>query len=290
MLPGFRFLFATVVLSVSVLVFGLGAAALLRAAHEEFVSLPSWRLSQQPLLAPQFEMSGPTLAMLRMEAPAPKSLVESTRPQAPYLNALIPDAPRPEPARRDAVRFQPETGPVETAPANDAIAPKDEAATLQAGQSPPAATPPAEAVANLNAQASIDAPAADTPAGEARSETVAAESNSSEASPAEANAETNSAAAKPADSRPPESKQAAAKPPETEASEPMSPEAISVLVRSSEATAADTLPKSSVKKATRPSTRAITRRRLALARARAEARAKAAEQLRQQNAFPLFGG
>jgi len=41
MLPGLRFLFAAIVLSMSVLVFGLGAAALLRAAHEEFVSVPS---------------------------------------------------------------------------------------------------------------------------------------------------------------------------------------------------------------------------------------------------------
>ena len=44
MLPGFRFLFAAIVLSMSVLVFGLGAAALLRAAHEEFASsAPLWR-------------------------------------------------------------------------------------------------------------------------------------------------------------------------------------------------------------------------------------------------------
>ena len=34
MLPGFRFRFAAVFLSMSVLVFGVGAAALLRAAHE----------------------------------------------------------------------------------------------------------------------------------------------------------------------------------------------------------------------------------------------------------------
>jgi len=31
MLPGFRFLFAAIVLSISMLIFGLGAAALLRA-------------------------------------------------------------------------------------------------------------------------------------------------------------------------------------------------------------------------------------------------------------------
>ena len=40
MLPGFRFLFAAIVLSMSILVFGLGAAALLRAAHEEFAANP----------------------------------------------------------------------------------------------------------------------------------------------------------------------------------------------------------------------------------------------------------
>jgi len=34
MLPGFRFLFAAIVLSMSVLIFGFGAAALLRTAHE----------------------------------------------------------------------------------------------------------------------------------------------------------------------------------------------------------------------------------------------------------------
>ena len=43
MLPGFRFLFAAVVLTTSMLIFGLGVAALLRAAHEEFASIPSRR-------------------------------------------------------------------------------------------------------------------------------------------------------------------------------------------------------------------------------------------------------
>ena len=43
MLPGFRFLFGAIVLSISVLVFGFGAAALLRTAHEEFASAPAWR-------------------------------------------------------------------------------------------------------------------------------------------------------------------------------------------------------------------------------------------------------
>lgn len=79
MLPGFRILFATTVLAISILVFGLGAAALLRAAHEEFASLPSWRLAQQPVLTPftpqvpRLETT-PVLAMLRIEAPGTKPL------------------------------------------------------------------------------------------------------------------------------------------------------------------------------------------------------------------------
>ena len=51
MLPGFRFLFAAIVLSMSVLVFGLGAAALLRAAHEEFASNSSLRVAPEPKFA-----------------------------------------------------------------------------------------------------------------------------------------------------------------------------------------------------------------------------------------------
>ncbi|MGJ4943256.1 hypothetical protein ACQR1W_21950 [Bradyrhizobium sp. HKCCYLS1011] len=43
MLPGFRFLFGAIVFSLSILVFGLGAAALLRAAHEQFASNTTWR-------------------------------------------------------------------------------------------------------------------------------------------------------------------------------------------------------------------------------------------------------
>ena len=51
MLPGFRFLFAAIVLSMSILVFGLGAAALLRAAHEQFASNPSWRAAPEAMFA-----------------------------------------------------------------------------------------------------------------------------------------------------------------------------------------------------------------------------------------------
>src|SRR5882724_12974110 len=70
MLPGFRFLFAAIMLSMSVLVFGLGAAALLRAAHEEVASNPSWRAAPEMTFAPQPEASRPVLAMLRVDMPA----------------------------------------------------------------------------------------------------------------------------------------------------------------------------------------------------------------------------
>jgi cytoskeletal protein RodZ len=70
MLPGFRFLFAAVLLTVSLVVFGLGAAALLRSAHQEFATIPTRRAAPTVFAQPPVE-APPTLAMLRVEAPAP---------------------------------------------------------------------------------------------------------------------------------------------------------------------------------------------------------------------------
>ncbi len=281
MLPGFRFLFATVVLAVSVLVFGVGAAALLRAAHEEFASLPSWRLAQQPLLAPQFELSLPTLAMLRIEAPAPKSMVETTRPQPTRPDALRLDAIRLNAMRPHAMRDIPDPRPIEAATLND------DGATAHAEPSPPGIAPSAEIVAGLNAQASIETPAAaKTPIEEAHSEANPTEANASESNTVEAKAAESKPDSIQPEARQPETKQTAAISLETEASEPTSPETISALVRSSEATAADPLPNPVVKKATRPSARAIARRRLAIARARAAAREHPRVPLQQQGHNP----
>ena len=58
MLPGFRFLFAAIVLSMSIMVFGVGAASLFRAAHEEFASNPSWRPSPETSFTQQSEATG----------------------------------------------------------------------------------------------------------------------------------------------------------------------------------------------------------------------------------------
>jgi hypothetical protein len=86
MLPGFRFLLAAIVLSTSMLVFGLGAAALLRAAHEQFASNPSWHTAPEATFTQQAEAVIPVLAMLHAEPtpaePAP-AVPARTEPKAP---------------------------------------------------------------------------------------------------------------------------------------------------------------------------------------------------------------
>ena len=72
MLPGFRFLFTAILLSMSVLIFGLGAAALLRSAHEEFVNLPTRRATPEPMFARLRDDPAPTLALLRVDPVAEK--------------------------------------------------------------------------------------------------------------------------------------------------------------------------------------------------------------------------
>ena len=90
MLPGFRFLLAAIVLSISILIFGLGAAALLRAAHEEFASIPTRRVTPEPVFAQQAEPPAPTLALLRVEPAAPQD-------SAARCAAVRVPAPEPEP-------------------------------------------------------------------------------------------------------------------------------------------------------------------------------------------------
>jgi hypothetical protein len=86
MLPGFRFLLAAIVLCISILVFGLGAAALLRAAHEEFAQNPSWRAAPEPRFAQAEETSRPVLAMLRIEPVAADAKTVTDVP----ANAIAP--------------------------------------------------------------------------------------------------------------------------------------------------------------------------------------------------------
>ena len=91
MLPGFRFLFAAVLMSVSILVFGLGAAALLRAAHQEFASDASWGLEPETLVARQNETPQPVLALFQVQTsvakqqPAEQKVKDSKAIRAPVV-------------------------------------------------------------------------------------------------------------------------------------------------------------------------------------------------------------
>jgi hypothetical protein len=96
MLPGFRFLFGAIVLSVSVLIFGVGAAALLRAAHEEFASNPTWRAPAEPMFA-QREATRPTLSVLQVNPPTSAAPVSTAGPadsaDAPAADRSVPTGP-----------------------------------------------------------------------------------------------------------------------------------------------------------------------------------------------------
>src|SRR5215510_3153382 len=91
MLPGFRFLLTAIVLSMSVLIFGLGAAALLRAAHEEVASVPTRRVMAEPVFAQQLEAPQSTLALLRVEPVMPEKAPDTSA-------ATLPPEPAPEAA------------------------------------------------------------------------------------------------------------------------------------------------------------------------------------------------
>jgi hypothetical protein len=183
MLPGFRFLFAAIVLSISVLVFGLGAAALLRAAHEEFASAPGWRVAPEPKFARQIEAPAeapkeepmPVLATLRVEPEPTQPAAADSIPAAeasaePPVIAPMPDQPENIAALESQDKSPPEAAVPEIpapeisvqseAPAADAPAPapaeETRIATLEQAL-PPAVEPVAPAP-----EPAIVPPAADT--------------------------------------------------------------------------------------------------------------------------------
>jgi outer membrane biosynthesis protein TonB len=133
MLPGFRFLFAAIVLSMSILVFGLGAAALLRAAHEDFASTPSWRASPEPVFAQQPETTTPVLAMLHVDPPAAEA------------KALDPIATAATPAEQPATSAKPAESEVTEKPAEPEVPAKlDETAVAASPAEPKVTAAPAE--------------------------------------------------------------------------------------------------------------------------------------------------
>lgn len=148
MLPGFRSLFVAIVLAISMLIFGLGAAALLRATHEEFASLP---LKQTPEVTFGSKETEPALAVLKIDTPAAEPATpESSQGETQSTEATSPDA-RPEP----------EAG----APATDApAAPADSGAP--AAFPPPSGSVPAMADTTPPANAAAPEPSEPAPSGE----------------------------------------------------------------------------------------------------------------------------
>jgi hypothetical protein len=117
MLPGFRFLFTAIMLSMSLLMFGLGAAALLRAAHEEFSSNPSWRATPEVMFAQPAETT--KLAMLRVDLPAAETMQED----APATTAPVEQVAIPSEEPEPIAALKPEgSPPAETAKAETARA------------------------------------------------------------------------------------------------------------------------------------------------------------------------
>lgn len=156
MLPGFRFLLAAILLSASVLVFGLGAASLLRASHEQYVSNPSWRNGPQEQVFAQ--APEPVLAALRVEPVAPVA-----DEAAPAMQDLIPSNQIPSiglpavatgPEQMAAVTLesnaQPEPQVAALAPPAETAPPvTEEAAKIEAASPAPADTlTPADAAAS----------------------------------------------------------------------------------------------------------------------------------------------
>jgi hypothetical protein len=165
MLPGFRFLFTAIVLSMSILVFGLGAAALLRAAHEEFANNPSWRAAPETMFAQQSDATRPMLAMLRLEPRPAEPNASDNVPVAAKPEAVVPPPEQPEQiaALKPAEAFPPESAKPEIqAPENPA---QSEAAPAQTGaiafaETGGASTEPLSPAAQTLSSATEAAPAA----------------------------------------------------------------------------------------------------------------------------------
>ncbi|MGY4285823.1 hypothetical protein ACVWXO_005043 [Bradyrhizobium sp. LM2.7] len=158
MLPGFRFLFAAILVSVSVLVFGLGAAALLRATHEQYVTNPSWRNGpQEQTFAQASEPAQPVLATLRAEAAAAP---------APSLRDQVPTIGLPESEPEQVALLTTEAN-AQSEPQATEAAPATEAAKAEAAA--PAATDtltPADTTASVTVDKTATAAVSEPPSSE----------------------------------------------------------------------------------------------------------------------------
>jgi hypothetical protein len=212
MLPGFRFLFAAIVLSMSILVFGLGAAALLRAAHEEFASNPSWHASPEPVFAQRNEIQEPVsqapvtqepvsqepvLAMLYVEPPAAEEKAPDQAPTAttpaeqPVTSAAEPEPTvKPVEPEATATPAEPEVTTIPAAPERTvALLPENSSPAETAKPEMPASEGPAQqeaAPVQAVAPAAADEAklATSTPISESTSASEEVSAPASEAAPA----------------------------------------------------------------------------------------------------------
>lgn len=146
MLPGFRFLFAAILLSTSLLVFGLGAAALLRASHEQYAN-PSWRNGpQEQRFAQVSEPAPPVLAVLRAEPEVTPEPEPSLRDQVPTIGLPATEPEQVAALTTEMVQPQAATPPVEALADEPA---KVEAATEAAAPSPADTLTSADTTASL---------------------------------------------------------------------------------------------------------------------------------------------
>src|ERR1700761_7144477 len=119
MLPGLRFIFAAIVLFMSILVFGFGATALLSTAREEFTSAPAWQPLPETRFAQQTSPAKPVLAMLRVNDPPKATPAAQPADQSPPQAELPKSNPAPV-APAPAAEQQVATAVPEPAPSTPA--------------------------------------------------------------------------------------------------------------------------------------------------------------------------
>ncbi len=208
MLPGFRFVCVAIVLSLSLLMFGLGAAALLRAAHEQFASMPTRLAPPGPVFASMANELTTTLAMIRVDPPAaevtepaptpdiePAGTVDDKPVDAKTVDAKAFD-PDPKAVDPEVVDTEPEAKPGNAKP-EDAKPGDARARDTEAGE---AAMPDVPAT-NTTAQAEQEAGEAAARAEQTASLTAA--DRAAAAPPVEASAPTPEAVATAPEPSPP---------------------------------------------------------------------------------------
>jgi hypothetical protein len=190
MLPGFRFLLAAVVLSVSMLVFGLGAAALLRATHEEFASLPLKQIPEVVFASRQ--ETEPTLAVLQVDTPIGDPDRHDPAPEVMGAASAVavPTVPEIAPSPEADTAVTEKVATLSAAPRADDTTPGPSAPVEKTAVTPAPAAPTDIAPAAIAAPSMPVAPKPDT---------AAADGTASTPAPAERPNETQAAIAPEAD-------------------------------------------------------------------------------------------